>query len=50
MIADPTPLLHDELDACDSEPYMTVVRARTGWVPLNLDALWRYRELLYFLA
>lgn len=27
-----------------------VIEPSTGWVPLNLKELWRYRELLYFLT
>ena len=27
-----------------------VIRPTSGWVPLDLRALWEYRELLYFLA
>lgn len=27
-----------------------VLRARRGWVPLDLAELWRYRELMWFLA
>jgi lipopolysaccharide transport system permease protein len=27
-----------------------VVRPSSGWVPLNLSAVWEYRELLYFLV
>src|SRR5690606_16354260 len=29
---------------------VTVLRPIKGWVPLRLDELWEYRELLYFLA
>jgi len=29
---------------------ITVVRPRKGWVALNLQELWHYRELLYFLV
>src|SRR5262245_56046302 len=28
----------------------TVIERRTGWQPFDLRELWRYRELLYFLA
>jgi len=28
----------------------TIIEPATGWVPLNLRELWRYRELLYFLT
>ncbi len=32
------------------EPHFsTTIEASKGWAPLNLGALWRYRELLYFL-
>jgi lipopolysaccharide transport system permease protein len=27
----------------------TLIRASSGWVPLNLKDLWKYRELVYFL-
>lgn len=29
---------------------LNVIEARSGWQPLDLDELWRYRELIYFLA
>ena len=29
---------------------LNVIEARTGWQPLDLGELWRYRELVYFLA
>src|SRR3989304_8549731 len=28
----------------------TVIEPRSGWAPVNLGDLWRFRELLYFLA
>jgi lipopolysaccharide transport system permease protein len=32
------------------EPHFSrTIEPSKGWVPLHLDALWRYRELLYFL-
>src|SRR5436305_812089 len=35
----------------NAEPaFTTVIEPRKGWAPLNLKALWRYRELLYFLT
>src|SRR5437868_555971 len=37
------PLAHDELSVIVIEP-------RPGWQLVNLRELWRYRELLYFLA
>lgn len=33
-----------------NEPPLTVIEARTGWQTLDLAELWRYRELLFFLA
>ncbi len=32
------------------EPPLTVVEAQSGWALPNLTELWRYRELLFFLA
>jgi len=29
---------------------LTVIEARSGWQPLDLDELWRFRELIYFFA
>ena len=31
-------------------PTTITIQPRTGWAPLNLGELWRYRELLYFLV
>jgi lipopolysaccharide transport system permease protein len=33
----------------DDPVFTTIIRPGQGWAPLNLRALWRYRELLYFL-
>ncbi len=33
-----------------TEPPLTVLEARSGWAPPDLAELWRYRELLFFLA
>lgn len=33
-----------------SEPLQTVIAPASAWAPLNLRAIWDYRELLYFLA
>jgi lipopolysaccharide transport system permease protein len=30
--------------------FPVVIRCDSGWVPVNLRAIWEYRELLYFLA
>jgi lipopolysaccharide transport system permease protein len=35
----------------ESEPtFSTVIEPLTGWAPFQIERLWRYRELLYFLA
>src|ERR687885_448901 len=34
----------------DDPVFTAIIRADQGWAPLNLRALWRYRELLYFLV
>jgi lipopolysaccharide transport system permease protein len=33
-----------------TDPPKLIIRPSKGWVPLNLKALWEYRELLYFLT
>lgn len=33
-----------------TEPPLTIIEARSGWQALELAELWRYRELLFFLA
>jgi lipopolysaccharide transport system permease protein len=30
--------------------FLIIVRRDSGWIPVNLRAIWEYRELLYFLA
>jgi lipopolysaccharide transport system permease protein len=43
--------LLEQSERADSEAvFTTIIEPRKGWVPLNLKALWRYRELLYFLT
>ena len=37
-------------NAAATEPPLTVIEARSGWQPIDLAELWRYRELIYFLA
>lgn len=38
-------------DAGRSQPVpTTVIEPTSGWIPINLRELWRYRELLYFLV
>src|SRR5687768_6688036 len=29
---------------------VTIIRPQSGWAPLDLQELWAYRELLYFLV
>ncbi len=51
MSADPTLALRlDHPDASAGRTFDRVIEPHKGWVPLKLDALWRYRGLLYFLA
>lgn len=38
------------LRGSDAELGLTVIEAQSGWQLLDLRELWRYRELLYFLA
>src|SRR3954447_4410009 len=33
-----------------SEPPLTVIERRSGWQFVDLEELWRYRELLFFLT
>ena len=37
-------------DAKDGRQQTILIRPSRGWVPLNLNDLWRYRELIYFLT
>src|SRR5438128_2032438 len=39
----PTPLGH-------ADPEVTIIRPGRGWRALNVKEIWRYRELLWFLA
>src|SRR2546429_9330476 len=52
MSADSTLAIPAEQPArAPGEPAVTtIIEPRRGWAPLNLKALWRYRELLYFLT
>jgi lipopolysaccharide transport system permease protein len=40
----------DSSAAVGTLPRGVVIRARAGWVPIDLGELWRYRELIGFLA
>jgi len=40
----------DSSAAVGAPPTSVVIRARAGWVPIDLGELWRYRELIGFLA
>ena len=43
--------LVEQSERADGEPvFTTIIEPRKGWVSLNLQVLWRYRELLYFLT
>lgn len=44
----PVRAAHSHAEAAAHET--TVLRARTGWVSVDFKELWRYRELLWFLA
>jgi lipopolysaccharide transport system permease protein len=36
-------------EADDTRPRVTTIRPRSGWQPVNLAEIWRFRELLLFL-
>ena len=40
----------DRLCAAARALPVTIIRPSSGWVPLRLNELWEYRELLYFLT
>jgi lipopolysaccharide transport system permease protein len=46
--AEPAPATDPVPDSLDLP--LTVIEPRTGWAVVNLQELWRYRELLFFLA
>jgi len=56
MIAQEQATLRIMADSSDSRPAaagilpVTIIRPSSGWVPLRLEELWEYRELLYFLT
>lgn len=41
---------HLQLTNKNSKPYMLRLEPSKGWVPIRLNELWQYRELLYFLT
>src|SRR5437763_15602299 len=44
-------LLGTQPEQSADEPHFALtIEPTKGWAPLNLKALWRYRELLYFLT
>jgi lipopolysaccharide transport system permease protein len=50
MVASLSPAVApSQLSANDSEK-VRIIRARAGWIGINLSELWRYRELFLFLA
>lgn len=49
--APPAPPVHRASDAAASPPLpVLVIRPTPGWKPVNFAELWRYREMLWFLA
>src|SRR5262249_22041039 len=36
--------------AASASPASTIITPKTGWQPIDLSALWHYRELLWILA
>src|SRR5437667_150314 len=45
-----TPDTKQRSPSADAEMEVTVIRPGRGWRALNLGEVWRYRELLWFLA
>jgi lipopolysaccharide transport system permease protein len=44
-------LLNERPEYLPAEPvFTTIIEPSSGWAPLKLKQLWRYRELLYFLT
>ena len=39
-----------ELVTAPADSPITVIEPSRGWISLNLDEFWAYRELLYFLV
>jgi len=37
-------------DAVSTEDVETIIRRRDGWIPIDWNELWHFRELLYFLV
>ncbi len=51
MSADPALAIRlDQPGMPDDDGFTITIEPSKGWVPLKLSQLWRYRELLYFLA
>jgi lipopolysaccharide transport system permease protein len=46
----PGPAATDAAPGPEREPPVTIIEASRGFVPIDLRALWEYRELLYFLT
>ena len=40
----------EPMSARSEQSLITYLRPAKGWIPLNLSALWAYRELVYFLT
>ncbi|MBP2685479.1 MAG: lipopolysaccharide transport system permease protein [Deltaproteobacteria bacterium] len=50
MDATPIPYNENNLDTTPPDKFPIVIRPASGWIPLNVGEIWRYRELLYFLV
>jgi len=48
--ATPIPYNENNLDTTPPDKFPIVIRPASGWIPLNVGEIWRYRELLYFLV
>ena len=40
----------ETLESTEATPYQVIIEPRRGWISLQLNALWQYRELMYFLV
>src|SRR5437868_14768772 len=42
--------MFDRVEMLEEQDSEFVIKARSGWVPLDLREMWHFRELLYFLV
>ncbi len=49
-LLDPPDITHRSTEEAPTGPPELVIRAKAGWWRIDLGELWRYRELLFFLA